>query len=127
MPMLHVLSSIYLAAAGIGHAAPAFLFNSNPVVTNETKTGYCQVINEFDVLANDYDPDGDPLTLVSVSSPGNYGTPEIEGNLISYSPSGEGDFSNVEEIYYTVSDGHGGTANGTLTVHISTNPSYSCL
>jgi hypothetical protein len=127
MSMLHLLSSFYLAAAGIGQPAPAFLFNNNPVVTNETKTVYCQVINEINVLSNDYDPDGDPLTLVSVSSPGNYGTPEIIDNLIIYSPAGEGDFSNTEEIYYTVSDGHGGTANGTLTVHISTNPSYSCL
>lgn len=118
MSMLHVISSIYLAGAGIAHPVPVFLFNNNPVVTNETKTGYCMTINYFDVLANDYDPDGDTLTLASVSSPGNYGTPEIEGNQISYVPAGEGGGDYVEEIYYTVSDGHGGTANGTLTVHI---------
>lgn len=116
MPMLHVLSSIYLAAAGIAQPAPAFLFNSNPVAVNDTASVQCLTIQSINVLANDYDSDGDPLTVTSVDwQTGNHGYAEVDGNMISYSADSVG----TDEIYYSVSDGNGGTATAKLTVTIT--------
>ncbi|MDG2535105.1 Ig-like domain-containing protein [Sphingomonas sp. HITSZ_GF] len=116
MPMLHVLSSIYLATAGIAQPAPAFLPNADPVAVNDTKSVQCGTIDWIDVLANDYDPDSDPLTITGIVwQTGNYGGAEVDGDTIAYSASAYG----TDEIYYSVSDGHGGSAIAKLTVTVN--------
>ena len=116
MPMLHVLSSIYLAAAGIAQPAPVFLFNTNPVAVNDTASRQCNTITGVDVLSNDYDPDGDPLTIVSAVS--QLGNVEIGagGQYLEYDTTS---VSGTAIIYYTIDDGHGGQATGTLTVTVT--------
>lgn len=110
--MLHVISSIYLAAAGVAHPAPLFLFNNNPVAVDDTVTRACNTITGIGVLANDYDPDGDPLTIISVT-----GSAEVslDGSYIEYDTTGS---TGTQVLYYTIDDGHGGQATGTLTVKI---------
>lgn len=115
MPMLHVLSSIYLAAAGIAQTTPAFLFNSNPVAVNDTASRLCNTITNIDVLGNDYDPDGDPLTIVSVT--GSIGNAQIapDGLSLEYDSTSSG----TDIVYYTIDDGHGGRSVGMLTVTVT--------
>jgi len=70
------------------------------------------------VLANDSDPDGDPLTLSAVTRPAN-GTSVITGTGITYTP--KSGFSGSDLFSYTVSDGQGATATQTVSVTVSPN------
>ena len=73
------------------------------------------VDNALDVLANDSDPDGDPLTIVSVSAPGN-GQAAISGDVILYTPAAG--FVGTDSFTYTIDDGFGGQATATVTVTV---------
>lgn len=66
-----------------------------------------------DVLANDSDP-GDTLTLLSLEQ-GKKGTAEIVDNKIRYTPGPS--YQGEDSITYTVSDGHGGSAQATLSFY----------
>ncbi len=69
----------------------------------------------IDVLANDFDPDGDPLTIVSVTAPQN-GTAAIQNDRILYTPAAG--FRGTDRFGYTISDGRGGTDSANVTVTI---------
>lgn len=69
-----------------------------------------------DVLANDSDPEGTPLTVVSVT-PAGFGTVAIEGGAVVYTP--PGDYAGVDAFTYTVCDGDGICSNGSVTVTVT--------
>lgn len=69
---------------------------------------------DIDVLANDTDPEGDPITLVSVSAPLR-GTAEIVGERVRYTPDASG--SGSDTFTYEIESG-GGRATGTVSVEI---------
>ena len=72
------------------------------------------------VLANDNDPDGHSLTVASVAQPAN-GTAAIGGGqMVTYSP--RAGFTGTDGFTYTVSDGHGGTAVGAVSVTVRNRP-----
>ena len=87
------------------------------------------------VLANDTDPNGDPLTVGAVNgSPANVGTPVdgTNGGSFTINPDGTvtfdpaGDFNQLgagetatTTVSYTVSDGKGGTDTATVTVTVT--------
>ena len=60
--------------------------NKAPNAVNDTATTGCSVIT-IDVLGNDTDPDGDSLSLVSVTG-ANLGTAIVSGSSIVYTPGG---------------------------------------
>ena len=70
------------------------------------------------VLSNDLDPDGDPLTLEKDSL--ETATPELDPQVRSgttvqvHTPSKTGTYL----VSYVVSDGRGGSARGTVTVYV---------
>ncbi|HVX03006.1 MAG TPA: Ig-like domain-containing protein [Nitrososphaera sp.] len=71
----------------------------------------------INVLANDTDPNGDMLTVVSVSSP-MQGTVAINSDgTITYTPD-PSIFDANDTFTYTISDGHGLTDNATVTVDV---------
>jgi hypothetical protein len=72
--------------------------------------------NLIEVLANDSDPDFDPLTIVAVSDPA-HGTVVIVGNLVEYTP--DPGYNGPDSFTYTISDGRGGT--DTVIVNIIVN------
>lgn len=79
----------------------------------------------IDVLSNDSDPadDLDPISIVSVDADGLIGTVQLNGGAVSYSPNGQfenlGQGQSFEESFtYTISDGDGGEATGTVTITI---------
>jgi hypothetical protein len=88
--------------------------NRNPVAVDDTATtvnGFPVTIN---VLANDSDPDGDPLTVTGVTDPPN-GTAVNNGDgTVTYTP--DCGFFGIDSFDYTISDGQGGTDTGTVTV-----------
>ncbi len=69
----------------------------------------------FNVLGNDYDPEGNTLSIQSIGTSEN-STAEISGTKIQYVPNQ--DFYGNDSFTYTVSDGLGGTATATVNVTI---------
>lgn len=89
--------------------------NASPQLTSDTATageGESILIN---VLANDSDPDGQALTITSVSNP-SYGTAKIEGTQIRYTPNAG--FNGQDSFIYTVSDGNGGIRSAGVLVNV---------
>ena len=71
---------------------------------------------DINVLANDRDPDGDPLTVTSVTPPTS-GTVTINPDgTLHYTPAPG--YVGTVTFTYTVSDGHGGTSTATVTVMV---------
>ena len=66
-------------------------------------------------LANDTDPDGDPLTVTSASAANGTVTINPDGTL-RYVPNAN--FNGTDTITYTISDGQGGTSTATVTVTV---------
>jgi outer membrane protein OmpA-like peptidoglycan-associated protein len=69
----------------------------------------------LDVLANDTDPDGDALSIISFTQPqpASSGTVSQDGSRLIFHSSAQ--FS-VATFTYTISDGHGGTSTATVTL-----------
>ena len=70
-----------------------------------------------DVLANDYDPDGDRLVLAALEDPSSGVAVYRPDRTIEYIPNP--DFSGTDYFYYAVSDGNGGTARARVTVTVT--------
>jgi hypothetical protein len=70
------------------------------------------------ILENDFDIDGDKLTIISVTKPIN-GTTDIHqnNNTLSYKP--DPNFYGINTFNYKISDGHNGTDTGLVTVNVS--------
>jgi hypothetical protein len=88
---------------------PPVAVNDPFPVTNE------DVATTTNVLANDSDPDGDPLTIISVTTPAS-GTTAIISNRIVYTPTLN--YFGTDIFTYTISDGAlTDTARVTVTVN----------
>ncbi len=74
------------------------------------------------LLANDTDPNGDPLTITAVGSPSN-GTVSFNAqtNVVSFTPTT--DFTGTASFNYTISDGRSGASTATATLNITGTPS----
>ncbi len=110
----------YLASDGNGSTAPAtvtVLVNAPVTAVNDSYTvQQGSTSNALGVLANDTNPDGDPLTITSATAPGS-GTATISGGQVLYTPSGA--FTGTDTFQYTVNDGHGSTSTATVTVLVN--------
>ncbi len=68
------------------------------------------------VLAQCSDPDGDTLVVDAVSNSTNGAAVTLVGQEITYTP--VADFAGVDRFSYSIADGKGGTAIGTITVEV---------
>jgi hypothetical protein len=75
------------------------------------------------LLANDSDADGDGIAITVNSPSANSGTVTFSGGWVIYTPAAG--FTAADSFTYTITDGHGGSAVGTVTVAIKvdTDPS----
>jgi large repetitive protein len=89
--------------------------NRDPVAEPDNATTEPGTLVIIDVLSNDSDPDGDPLTVTSASAPNGTVTINPDGTL-SYTPNPG--FETTDTITYTISDGNGGTATGQAIVSV---------
>ena len=69
-----------------------------------------------DVLANDRDPNGDVLTLMSATAP-RHGTTTVVADRVVYRPGP--DFFGPDSFVYTVADDRGATATGRVEVSVA--------
>ncbi|WP_417346421.1 Ig-like domain-containing protein [Ferrimonas sp.] len=92
--------------------------NTAPVANPDTAEATVGTPVTIDVLANDTDADGDPLTLTRVDMTEGSGNVSIEDNKVVFEPkmAGEAKFT------YLVTDGNGGEATSTLTLSIQAEP-----
>lgn len=91
--------------------------NLAPTPTPDSATTDEDTAVVIDVLANDTDPDGDVLTVLSATAANGTVAVNPDGTL-TYTPNAN--FNGPDTISYTVSDGNGGTA--TSTVAVTVNP-----
>ncbi len=90
--------------------------NDPPVAGNDNTTTPEDTPVTVPVLANDFDIDGDPLTVTGATSPD--GTVVINADgTITFTPIPN--FNGVATITYTISDGNGGTSTATVTVNVT--------
>ena len=76
----------------------------------------------IDAKSNDFDPDGDEISIISASSE----NAEVKINpdgTFDYKPK-EG-FQGSDKIYYKISDGKGGTAEGRVHIEVKPSPESS--
>src|SRR2546426_92508 len=95
--------------------------NRPPLAVDDTATTTAGVPLQIPVLANDSDPDGDPLA-VSGFSQGTKGGVGLTGNVATYAPNAE--FTGNDAFTYTISDGRGGTATATVRVEVTSPPNH---
>ncbi|MDJ0754720.1 MAG: SdrD B-like domain-containing protein [Ardenticatenaceae bacterium] len=79
------------------------------VTTQDTTT-------TIDVLVNDSDPDGDPISLVSLTQPQN-GTAAISGSQVVYTPTAG--YTGADSFTYTIQDDTGLTSSATVSVTVN--------
>lgn len=91
--------------------------SNNPPVANPNSFGVSCLAGAYPVVFDDTDPDGDTLSLLSVSGP--LGA-TISGTTSIYVTGTNTPGSYV--ISYTIQDGNGGTASSTLTLTWAYNP-----
>ena len=119
----------YVITDGHGNAAAARVNvlvaptpspNNPPNAANDTATTEADTPVTINVLANDSDPDRDPLNVVGVTDPPR-GSVAATSNLVRYSP--DPGFVGNDSFNYTISDGRGATDTATVTVTVvgSTN------
>jgi outer membrane protein OmpA-like peptidoglycan-associated protein len=99
---------------------PRRYINRGPAAVNDSYTVDCNAPTVFNVLVNDSDPDGDPLTITSVTTPGR-GTAVISGSTITYTANGGTCGGATDSFSYSISDGRGGSSSATVAVAVRTS------
>src|SRR3989441_421196 len=94
--------------------------NTAPIAANDSATTTEDTPISIDVRLNDSDPDGNPLTLLSVSQP-SHGTSVIAttgpgAGTVTYQP--QANFAGTDSFAYTISDGTA-TATAVVTVTVT--------
>ena len=113
-------SFTYTISDGQGGTATATvtidIVNRAPVATNDSATTPEDTPVTIAVLANDTDPDGDPLSVTSASALHGTVVRNLDGTL-TYTPAAN--YNGADTISYQVTDGHGGTATATVAVTVA--------
>ena len=112
----------YTVTDGTGESAPATVtltitpLNDQPTATDDSATGSEDTPLVVQAIANDSDPDGDAVTVVSVSAPAR-GMAAVSGGQITYTPAA--DFAGSDSFTYTIDDGNGASATATVRVTVT--------
>jgi len=91
--------------------------NRPPVAADDTATTAEDTPTTIAVLANDTDPDGDPLTVTAVTQPAHGSAALNADGTVTYTPAAN--YAGTDTFTYTASDGRGGTATATVTLTVT--------
>jgi hypothetical protein len=91
--------------------------NQPPVANDDTATTNEDTGVDVAVLANDTDPDGDALSVVSVSDPPHGTAVKNANGSVHYTP--DTNYHGADSFTYVVSDGAGGSDTGAVSVTVS--------
>ena len=110
----------------LGEGGIPVLPNLPPTATDDSVTTEEDTPVTFDVLANDSDPDGDPIELVEFSQPANGTVEEVDGLVGSFEYSPAEDFTGEDSFTYTISDGEfTSIATVSITVEAPPTPTFN--
>jgi len=115
---------VYTVRSASGESSGQILFtvspvNDPPIATDDAANASSGREVALDVLANDSDVDGDPLTISAVTGSEN-ATVVVANGRITYTAAPA--FSGVDVISYNVSDTAGATAEATVTIAVTFPP-----
>ncbi len=89
--------------------------NYPPAANDDQATTAMNTAVVIAVVANDSDPNGDPITITHVTDPP-HGTANYDSETVTYTP--DAGFTGTDTFSYIVSDGHGGTDSAIVTVTV---------
>ena len=96
--------------------------NAVPIASNDNGYSVSQntpvSLTAASLLANDNDPDGDPLAITAVGGATN-GTVafDSQSNLVTFTPTSG--YTGPASFSYTITDGRGGTASATVSMNVT--------
>jgi YD repeat-containing protein len=90
--------------------------NAGPTAGNDSYSVIHNHALNADPRSNDTDPNGDTLTITSVSGAG-HGSVSNWGNSLTYTPTSG--YVGSDSFTYNLSDGHGGTSSATVSVNVT--------
>lgn len=93
--------------------------NRPPVAANDAAITGVNTAVPIQVLANDSDPDNDPLTITAITQ-GSNGAVTNTASIVTYTPNAG--FGGTDSFTYTIGDGKGGSATATVTVTVDRAP-----
>ena len=88
-----------------------------PIAVDDSASTPPEVAVIIDILSNDEDPDGDSLTVSSLTQPANGSVVMNADETVSYMPASN--FNGIDSFSYTVADGQGGADTATVTVTVT--------
>jgi hypothetical protein len=91
--------------------------NQAPLAVNDSAGVSEDGSTDIAVLANDSDPDGDPLDVTGVSNPPHGNASVNPDDTIHYQP--DVNYNGADSFSYTVSDGNGGADSATVSVTVT--------
>ena len=97
--------------------------NNPPMANDDVATTTEDPPVSIDVLVNDFDADGDPLSVTDVGRPSN-GTATTNGFSVTYTPNVN--FVGTDVFDYEIGDGRGGFGTATISVDVIGAPPLSC-
>lgn len=92
--------------------------NNPPVAVNDSATTNVNTAVTINVVANDSDPDGNPISVSAVGTASNGSVVNNGNGTVTYTPNNG--YSGADSFTYTISDGNGGMATATVSVTVAT-------
>ena len=90
--------------------------NRPPNAVDDALAATEDTASSLNVLANDSDPDGDPVSFVGATA-GSHGAVSCVSGVCTYTPAA--DYNGTDSFTYTISDGRGASDVGTVNVTIA--------
>ncbi len=117
-----LIGGVLVSVAGIPRSGLARLLEDAPVNSPPNAVNDAATTNEdnaiiISVLTNDTDPDGDALTISSITQGANGSVLNNGDSTLTYTPNAN--FNGGDAFTYTISDGNGGSDTATVTVTVS--------
>jgi Ca2+-binding RTX toxin-like protein len=116
------LTNIEIVTFADGHFEAGTFFprypdNRAPVATADIATILEDSGALIDVLANDWDPDGDPIRVVSIGVAAHGTVVQQSGGMLLYTP--RPDFHGTDTFNYRIADDKYGKSHGTVTITVT--------
>ena len=112
IPLSSNLNDLALLRSGVSE-------NRQPVANNDSALTAQNNAITITVLGNDSDPDGDSLTIQSITQGAN-GSVKNNSTTVTYTPNNN--FHGTDSFTYTISDGKGHNATATVNVTVNQAP-----
>lgn len=112
-----LLSTLSACGSDDDNGDPVVPVNNPPIANPVDAQATIGSNSIIDALANDTDPDGDALTIETVTVSEGTGAASIEDNMILFEPLEAG----TSILNYVISDGNGGNAESIVTVVVTSS------